>query len=203
VETNKAAIYARVSTSDGRQEVENQLAELRRFASSQGWDITGEYVDHESGGSADRAEFKRLFQDASRRKFDVALFWALDRFTREGALETLQYLNTLSGYGVGYRSYTEAYLDSCGIFKDAVIAILGTVAKQEWVRISQRVRAGLQRAQLQGTRSGNAIGRPKVIFSREKVVELRRQGKSWREVARACSAGITTVRRAYRERFPE
>jgi DNA invertase Pin-like site-specific DNA recombinase len=194
-----AAIYARVSTSDGRQEVENQLTELRRFATTQGWDLTRQYVDHESGGKADRLEFKRLFQDASQRKFDVVLFWALDRFTREGALETLQYLNTLSGYGVGYRSYTEAYLDSCGIFKDAVIAILGTVAKQERVRISQRVRAGLQRAQEQGTRSGKAIGRPKVVFSRDKVLDLRKQRKSWREIARECGAGMTTVRRAYQE----
>lgn len=191
------AIYARVSTGDGRQEVENQLSQLRQFARTQNWEIISEYIDHESGGKADRAEFKRLFEVASRRRFDVVLFWALDRFTREGALETLQYLNTLSSYGVAYRSYTESYLDSCGIFKDAVIAILGTVAKQERVRISQRVRAGLQRAQREGTRSGKAIGRPKVVFDRNRVVELRRQGKSWREIARACCAGITTVRRAY------
>jgi hypothetical protein len=53
----------------------------------------------------------------------VVLFSALDRFTREGALETLKYLDQLSGYGVGYRSFTEPYLDSCGVFKDAIIAI--------------------------------------------------------------------------------
>jgi predicted site-specific integrase-resolvase len=33
----RAAIYARVSTADGRQDTENQLAELRRFASTQDW----------------------------------------------------------------------------------------------------------------------------------------------------------------------
>jgi DNA invertase Pin-like site-specific DNA recombinase len=51
----RAAIYARVSTADRRQDTENQLAELRRFASVQGWQIVGEYIDHESGGRADRA----------------------------------------------------------------------------------------------------------------------------------------------------
>ena len=81
----KVAIYARVSTADGRQDADNQLAELRRFAATQGWEVTGEYVDHESGSRADRAEFKRLFRAASRRIFDVILFWALDRFTREGS----------------------------------------------------------------------------------------------------------------------
>ena len=39
----KAAIYARVSTSDGRQDNDNQLSELRRFASAQGWAILHEY----------------------------------------------------------------------------------------------------------------------------------------------------------------
>jgi len=73
----------------------------------------------------------------------------------------LQHLNRLSSYGVGFRSFTEPYLDSCGIFKDAVIAILGTIAKQERVRISERVRAGLDRAKSQGTKSGKPIGRPR------------------------------------------
>lgn len=47
----RAAIYARVSMADGRQEVDNQLAELRRFAETQNWEIAEEYIDHESGGN--------------------------------------------------------------------------------------------------------------------------------------------------------
>ncbi len=191
----RTAIYARVSTADKGQEVENQLAELRRFAASQGWEIAGEYIDHETGKHADRPQFRGLFSDASKRRFDVVLFWALDRFTREGALETLQHLNTLSSYGVGFRSYAEPYLDSCGIFKDAVIAILGTIAKQERLRISQRVRAGLDRARANGTRTGQPIGRPKVVFRRDNVAELRESGVSWREIARRTGVSVRTVRR--------
>jgi DNA invertase Pin-like site-specific DNA recombinase len=48
----------------------------------------------------------------------VLLFWALDRLTREGTLATLQYLERLTSYHVGYKSFTEPYLDSCGTFKD-------------------------------------------------------------------------------------
>ena len=191
------AIYARVSTTDGRQDIDNQLSTLRHFAQTQGWEIVEEYVDHESGGGTDRGEFRRLFADAGQHRFDVLIFWALDRFTREGALETLQHLNVLSGYGVGFRSYSEPYLDSCGIFKEALIAILGTIAKQERLRISERVRAGLNRARVHGTRSGQPVGRPKVVFQRAQVLELRNQGKSWREIARYCRVGVTTVRRAY------
>jgi DNA invertase Pin-like site-specific DNA recombinase len=84
----------------------------------------------------------------------------------------LQHLNALSSYGVGFRSFAEPYLDSCGIFKDAVIAILGTIAKQERLRISQRVRAGLERARISGTRSAKAIGRPRKVFDRAAILNL-------------------------------
>jgi DNA invertase Pin-like site-specific DNA recombinase len=144
----------------------------------QGWIIVCVYEDHDSGSKADRAQFQAMMADAAQRRFDVLVFWALDRLTREGALETLQHLNRLSSYGVGFRSFTEPYLDSCGIFKDAVIAILGTIAKQERVRISERVRAGLDRAKSQGTKSGRPIGRPKAVFSRDRALELRAQGCS-------------------------
>ncbi|HEV2201944.1 MAG TPA: recombinase family protein [Bryobacteraceae bacterium] len=142
----RVAIYARVSTADGRQDPENQLSELRRFAATQGWDVTDGYVDYESGGRAHRAEFRRMLEDSTQRRFDVLVFWALDRLTREGALETLQYLNRLSSYGVGFRSFTEPYLDSCGIFKDAVIVILGVIAKHERVRITADVGQGQLRS---------------------------------------------------------
>lgn len=67
-----------------------------------------EYVDQITGKHSDRAEFQRMFEDASRRKFDVLLFWSLDRLSREGALETLQHLNRLTGYGVQWSSLIEA-----------------------------------------------------------------------------------------------
>ena len=169
---------------------------MREFCATQGWTIVKEYEDHESGARADRPQFRAMMADAAQRKFDVVVFWALDRLTREGALQTLQYLNLLSSYGVGFRSFTEPYLDSCGMFKDAVIAILGTIAKQERLRISERVRAGLDRAKTNGTRSGKAIGRPRVVFRRDEAVELRQQGKSWKQIAKRMGVSVASVRRA-------
>ena len=123
----RVAIYGRVSTRDKGQEVENQLAQLREFAAKQGWTISCEYADRESGAKRNRIEFQEMFRDAAHRRFDLLLFWSLDRFTREGVLETLTPLNRLTGAGVGYRSFTEPYFDSCGIFKDVVISILATI----------------------------------------------------------------------------
>jgi len=140
------ALYGRVSTNQGRQDAENQMIQLRDFCSKRGWKIVHEYVDHFSAKtSEDRKQFQQLFTDAGKRKFDVVLFWSLDRFSREGTYPTLCLLQRLDSYGVAWKSFTEEYLDSCGIFKDAVIAILATVAKQERVRISERVKAGIAR----------------------------------------------------------
>jgi len=192
----RAAIYVRVSTKDKSQETINQLVQLREYCRALNWTVIQEFEDHESGCNAKRTQFQAMMADASRRQFDVVLFWALDRFTREGALQTMQHLDQLSSDGVGFRSFTEPYLDSCGIFKEAVIAILGTIAKQERVRISERVRAGLDRARSQGTKSGRPIGRPRIVFPRDEVPKLRQQGWSWRKIAQKTGASVASVRRA-------
>jgi DNA invertase Pin-like site-specific DNA recombinase len=102
----RTAIYARVSTKDGRQDADNQLRELRAFAETQGWTLVREYVDRASGKRGDREQFEKMFVAASRREFDCLLFWSLDRLSREGTLETLNHLQRLTQYGVNYRSFT-------------------------------------------------------------------------------------------------
>lgn len=185
----KIALYLRVSTD--KQETENQAVQLREFAAKQGWQITREYCDYESGSKSDRMEFQQMFADASRRKFDLVLFWALDRLSREGVLETLQYLNRLTSYGVGFRSYTEQFFDSCGVFKDAIIAIMATLAKQERVKRSERTKAGLARVKA----SGKALGRPRVDVDASKAILLRSKGLSGRAIARELGISEGSVRR--------
>ena len=187
----RAALYARVSTKDGRQDTQNQLHQLREFCSKQGWQIVAEYVDNASGKRGDRPKFQQMLDEASRREFDVLVFWSLDRLTREGALATLRYLEQLTGYGIGYRSFTEAYLDSVGPFRDAVIAILGCIARQERQRLSERVLAGLARAK----REGRVGGRPKVIVSATKIRRLADQGLSAVQIGAQLGVSRMTVSR--------
>ena len=153
--------------------------------------VVHEYVDKASAKRSDRAQFQKLFQDASQRKFDVVLFWSLDRFSREGVRETLNHLERLASYGVGYRSFTEQYLDSCGIFKDAVLGILATIAKQERVRLSERTLAGLERAR----KAGRVGGRPRVIVDKAKVERLAKAGNSLNAIADAVGTSKSTVHR--------
>ena len=191
----KTAIYARVSTKDGRQDAENQLKQLRTFAATQGWEIVHEYVDRASGKRGDRDQFQKMFAAASRREFDCLLFWSLDRLSREGTVKTLNHLERLNSYGVNYRSFTEQYLDSTGMFKEAVIGILAAVAKQERVRLSERTIAGLERAKAQG-RVG---GRPKAEDADPKLVamirRLRSKGHSIRAIAVEVKRSPNTILR--------
>jgi len=191
----RTAIYARVSTKDGRQDTENQLRQLRTFAATQKWTVVHEYVDRASGKRGDREQFQKMFSAASRREFDCLLFWSLDRLSREGTVKTLNHLERLNGYGVNYRSFTEQYLDSTGMFKEAVIGILAAVAKQERVRLSERTIAGLQRAKAQG-RVG---GRPKTEDTEPKLVmrieRLRSEGHSIRAIAVEVKKSPNTILR--------
>ena len=185
----RIAIYSRVSTST--QDTQNQLTQLRAFAATQGWTVVREYVDVASGKNGDRQQFKALFAAASCREFESVLFWSLDRFSREGVFETLQYLQRLTASGVGYRSYSEQYLDSCGMFRDAVISILAVIAKQERVRLSERTLAGLATARSQG-RVG---GRPRVACDEQRLLSLRSSGKSLATIAGELRMSKTTVAR--------
>jgi DNA invertase Pin-like site-specific DNA recombinase len=187
----RVAIYARVSTKDKGQDTGNQLVQLRSFAAMQGWTVYREFVDHDTGSKGDRTEFQAMFGDASQRKFDLLLFWALDRLSREGVLETLQHLNRLTSYGIGFRSFAEQYFDSCGVFKDAVIAIMATLAKQERIRLSERTKAGLAIARSRGRR----IGRPRLNVQSAEIARLRASGLSLRAIGRKLGISEGSVRR--------
>ena len=190
----KIAIYARVSTKDKGQDTENQLRELRQFAEASGWTIYKEYADQASGGirGEDRTGFAAMFDDARKKRFKLVLFWSLDRLTREGALPTLQYLNELTGYGCNWKSFTEQYLDSTGMFRDAVISILAAIAKQEKARISERTKAGMETAR----RRGKTLGRPRKSVDVERIRAMHAEGKGVILIARELGdVSRETVRR--------
>jgi DNA invertase Pin-like site-specific DNA recombinase len=152
----KVAIYARVSTDDKGQDPLNQLLQLRSFCQQQGWAVVAEYTDEVSAKNGDRAGCKAMWRDVAAHRFDCLLFWSLDRLTREGVLHTLTYLRRLKDQGVAFKSFTEQYIDSLGVFSDAIIGILAAIAQQERIRISDRTKAGLARVKAKGVR----LGRP-------------------------------------------
>ncbi len=154
----RVAIYARVSTDDKGQDPLNQLLQLREFARQEGWKVVSEHTDELSAKNGKRPGFQAMWKDAELHRFQCLLFWSLDRLTREGTFATLQYLRRLSDLGINFKSYTEQYVDSLGVFGEAIIGILAAVAQQERIRISERTKAGLERVR----RKGKRLGRPRL-----------------------------------------
>jgi DNA invertase Pin-like site-specific DNA recombinase len=152
----RAAYYLRVSTET--QELDNQRGEIIPFIERRGWKLIHPFEDVMSGRKTekDRPGFAAMLKAAHQRKFDIVVFWALDRLTREGTRATLNYLQRLESKGVDYVSYQEQWLDSTGPFKDVMISMFATLAKQERARISERTIAGLKAARSKGKR----LGRP-------------------------------------------
>jgi len=189
----KVAIYCRVSTRDKGQETANQRLQLEKFVKKQGWKLAAVYEDRASGkrGESGRDAFKEMFAAAARREWNLLCFWSLDRLSREGAFHTLRYLTRLSELGISYRSYTEEYINSTGIFGDVIVSLLATLAKQETIRLSERTIAGLERARAQG-RIG---GRPRIACDRDRVLKLHAAGKSLGAVAKQLGMTKTTVHR--------
>jgi|SRR6516162_1887767 len=105
----RAAIYVRVSTD--KQTIENQVAALRQIAERQGWDVVEQY--HDAGvsgakGRDGRPGLDQMLKDASRRKFDVVMAWAIDRIGRS-LIDLLGTIQTLEASGV------DLYLDQQSI----------------------------------------------------------------------------------------
>jgi DNA invertase Pin-like site-specific DNA recombinase len=168
---------------------------LRRYVEAQKWAAV-EYIDYETGKHSDRDAFRRLFEDASRKKFDVVLVWALDRLSREGIGDTFDHLKRLSQYQVAFESYTEPQFRTTGpfgaMFAELMIALAAWMNKMERLKISDRTIAGLERAR----KEGRIGGRRATVFNREKAVKLRKAGMSWRAIAKKIGASQSTIRDA-------
>jgi DNA invertase Pin-like site-specific DNA recombinase len=105
-------------------------------------------------------------------------------------------LQKLTAAGVGWKSFTEQYLDSTGLFRDAVIAILAVIAKQERVRRSERASAAIARLRRQG--HTEHLGRPRKVVDRAKVRRMHEQGASLRAIAASMDISAATAMRIVR-----
>jgi DNA invertase Pin-like site-specific DNA recombinase len=187
----RCCLYARCSKDTGEQNPENQLVPLRTFALSQGWTIVHEYVDLMTGSRADRPQFTAMLDAASRREYDICLFWSLDRFSRLSMIDTLLHLKQLTDYGAKYRSLQESFIDTTNPFGDVIVAFIAKIAELERHRIRARVVAGLATARAKGKQ----LGRPVKVWDRHKARELQQQGMSPGKIGKMLGVPKTTVAR--------
>lgn len=191
----RVVIYARVSTKS-KQDTQHQLRELRTYCAQMKYEIYQEYVDNESGGRGlgERQQFTQMFKDAHMRKFDLVLFWALDRFSREGMWKTITYLQKLDDYGVRFHSLTEEYINTdIEMVRNMLLSVLSDFAKLEREKISRRTKTALETAR----RRGKQLGTPPKDYLRPDIKELANQGLSKLAIARKLKVSKNTVKKYY------
>ena len=202
----RAAIYARVSTTNHGQDVSLQTRELEQFAQARGWRLVDSYLDIGISGTKDkRPELDRLMADAHKRRFDVVCCWRFDRFARSVS-HLLRALETFKALGIDFVSFSEQ-MDTSTPAGKMVFTVLGAVAELERSLIVERVKAGMRNALAKGAR----IGRPPITVlndvDRQAIGEAYWQGKrSFRELAKEFATSIGTVQRcalAYQKVFPK
>ncbi len=186
------ALYARVSTKDGRQHLENQLRELRAYARRMKWKIAAEYTDLVTGTSESRPGLEELFRGATAKFFELVLVFDLSRLTRNGPASAFAHIARLKSAGVELWSFREEQFRTPGPLGNLLIAIAAYLAEQERAAISDRVKAGLATARARGAR----IGRPRVIVDRARAAELRAEGLSIRKIAGRLKCHRSAVERA-------
>src|ERR1700722_3927937 len=191
----RVAFYVRVST-DG-QTVQNQLGELRAVAKRHGWEVIKEYSDEGISGTKGREgrpQFDQLLKAIARREGDMGAAWSVDRLGRS-LKDLVSLLSDLQAKGVDLFLYQQG-LDTSTPSGRAMFQMLGVFSEFEAAMIRERVRTGVERAKRNGTKSGKAIGRPRLGQDQEAAAKkLLCDGMGILKVARTLKIGTGTVSR--------
>ena len=188
----RCAIYTRVST--GSQETSNQLHTLREIANMKGLTIVKEYTDDGISGAKGRDRrkgFDELLKGATRKEFDVILVWSVDRLGRN-LQDLISFLNEIHSVDCDLFIH-QSGIDTTTPTGKMIFGILSVFADFERNMITQRTRAGMERAK----REGKRIGRPTNLNDglKKSILYMRSQGLGIRKIATDLQVGVGTVYR--------
>ena len=146
VETERVAVYARVSTHD-QQTLPMQLEAMRAYAERKGGKIALT-VEEVGSGAKTRPRREELLRAARRREIDVIVVWRLDRWGRS-LVDLIATLQELTALKVGFISLSEA-LDLTTPSGRAFAGMLAVFAEFERDILRDRVKAGIAQARKEG-----------------------------------------------------
>ena len=190
--TKKVVIYTRVSTLD--QTIDNQLLELRDHCSKMGWEVVKEYADEGLSGTLSRDKrpaLNSLIKDAYRKRFDSVVCWDISRIGRS-MKELILFLSDMKDRGIGICSVRQGF-DTSTSMGEIMFQFVGILSSWEREMIRERTLAGLERAKSEG----KTLGRRKVTNDTmtAKIIELRNDKKSIRQIASEVGVSTATVHR--------
>jgi len=177
----KALIYARCSTDESKQDVQNQVDICKRYCEGQGWnyEIMQEYESAYNGN--ERKVYNEALEKIRLKGFNILMVYMLDRFSREVPTKTVSDLHKIvEVYGCRFISVKEG-IDSKNDMWQIIMMIFAYMANNYSKMLGIRVKEGISRKKKTGEYEG---GRPKKAINMEKLKTILDQNNlSLRKVA--------------------
>lgn len=186
-----AAIYDRVSTF--KQEAGATRQQLRAAAEARGCRVVLDIEEVGTGARNDRPGLQQVLQAARRGQVQEVYVYRLDRFGRS-TLDLLTNIQQLRDFGGKFFALKQGLsMTGHDAFSNFMLAVLAGVAEYERELISDRTIVGLERARSRGV----VLGRPRgELPDSGTVLQLRRAGETWQEIADLLDCSIAAARRA-------
>ena len=174
----RAALYLRVSKNE--QTIDNQRLELERVAKARGWKIVSVFKDEGVSGAFGRgvrSQYDAMLKKGVQAQHDVVMAWDVSRLSRSLS-DLVQTLDELHACGIDLYLHQQA-IDTTTPAGKAMFQMCGVFAEFERSILSERVKAGLNRAR----EEGKVLGRPIKVVNVKKILEDRGNGMTYRQMA--------------------
>ena len=188
-----AVLYARVSTDDKGQNPKQQLEDMKAWCKAQGVDIIAQYVDEgKTGANMDRPGMLQVMGRVMLGGVGMVLAQHPDRISRNSS-DAEAFRKQLKSVGTILR-FTMMDIDMDTLGGRVTHSVSNQLSEQWLIDHSLKVRKGLNYARTHGTKSGKAIGRPKVNVDIALVMECAERGYTYTQTARILGINRTTLR---------
>lgn len=201
-----AVIYARVSSSGDRQSTDRQVADLRAFATREGFEVLEVFSENCSGAREDRPELLRCVEYLKRGECSTLLVSEISRLGRsvKGVVNTIDELTRakVNIYLQDINLYTLLPDGSENPLAKVILTVLALGAEIERKSIVGRLNSGRERAKEKGVKMGRPQGsmmsNQELLNKYPEVVKKLRKGRSIREISKICDVSPSTVQRIKR-----
>ena len=201
----KVVIFARVSSTNGTQDYERQINDLRTLASANNWVVEAIFVEKVSGAkkNIERIELMNMISYINSHNINKVLITELSRLGRDTlqVLQTIEILNQnrVSVFIQNYNIETLTPEGEINPMSQFLITILAEVARMERKTIRERVASGYQNFLNNGGKVGRKMGYTKSDEAmREEYgeeIRLLKRGYSLRNTSKLTGTSINTLRK--------
>lgn len=205
----KAVIYARVSSTNDRQDTTRQIEDLKRYANSQEIEVVSVFQEHISGAkkNEERQVLTNCLQYCTTNSVSYLLLSELSRLGRS----TLQVLRSLE---ILHEANVSVYIQNLGLYTlqsngevnpiaSIMVTVLAEMANIERSNIQYRLSSGRANYIAKGGKLGRRVGSTKTEEKKKEeykeTIQLLKKGYSIRNVAKLQGIGASTVQRIKNE----